>query len=224
MSLTPKQQRFVDEYLIDLNAAGAARRAGYSERTADRQGHENLRKPEIAAAIAAAQQTRAARVGLTSDDVLRELAILGQSSVWNYAIDDYGQVTLTSSVPPEAIRAVASIKRKIKHQGAGRVEYETEIKLWDKNSALEKAGKHLGLFVERVRHEGAVAVIEDAGWYSNNAHDLAAAGAAASGAGAPQPGAVQGGGVREKVGQDGPRPAGDDPRPRPRKGRAQGGD
>jgi phage terminase small subunit len=71
--LTPKQQRFVAEYLLDLNAAAAARRAGYSERTADRQGHQNLRKPEIADAVAEAQRERAERVELTQDWVLAHL-------------------------------------------------------------------------------------------------------------------------------------------------------
>lgn len=68
--LTPKQSAFVAEYLIDLNAAAAARRAGYSERTADRTGYENLRKPEIAAAIEAARLERSNRLQLTADDVL----------------------------------------------------------------------------------------------------------------------------------------------------------
>jgi hypothetical protein len=71
--LTPKQQRFVAEYLLDLNAAAAARRAGYSERTADRQGHQNLRKPEIADAVSEAQRERAERVELTQDWVLDRL-------------------------------------------------------------------------------------------------------------------------------------------------------
>ena len=46
-NLTPKQQRFVEEYLIDLNATQSAIRAGYSEKTAYSVGHENLKKPEI---------------------------------------------------------------------------------------------------------------------------------------------------------------------------------
>ena len=50
--LTPKQQRFIDEYMIDLNATQAAMRAGYSSRTARQIGAENLLKPVVAAAIA----------------------------------------------------------------------------------------------------------------------------------------------------------------------------
>ena len=53
--LTPKQSRFVEEYLIDLNATQAAIRAGYSEKRADAIGYENLRKPEIKEAIQNAQ-------------------------------------------------------------------------------------------------------------------------------------------------------------------------
>ncbi len=53
--MTPKQQRFAEEYVVDHNATQAAIRAGYSEKTAYSIGHENLKKPEIAAAIAAEQ-------------------------------------------------------------------------------------------------------------------------------------------------------------------------
>lgn len=71
--LTPKQAAFVAEYLLDLNATQAAIRAGYSERTAYRTGADNLRKPQIARAIEAAQADRAERLELTADDVLAGL-------------------------------------------------------------------------------------------------------------------------------------------------------
>lgn len=76
MNLTPKQQRFVEEYLIDLNATQAAIRAGYSARTADRIGPELLGKTWVAAAIREAQETRAQRVGLTNDEILRQLHLI----------------------------------------------------------------------------------------------------------------------------------------------------
>jgi phage terminase small subunit len=69
--LTPKQQRFVDEYLIDLNATQAAIRAGYSKATAGSIGDENLKKPEIAAAIAERMRARAQRTEITQDMVLQ---------------------------------------------------------------------------------------------------------------------------------------------------------
>lgn len=70
MALTPKQQRFVEEYLIDLNATQAAIRAGYSEKTAYAVGHENLKKHEIAKALSAARGERSQRTEITADYVL----------------------------------------------------------------------------------------------------------------------------------------------------------
>ena len=69
--MTPKQQAFVREYLVDLNATQAAMRAGYSKRTAHVIGHENLTKPEIAIAIEAAMDERAERTKITADYVLQ---------------------------------------------------------------------------------------------------------------------------------------------------------
>ena len=71
--MTPKQEAFVREYLIDLNATQAAIRAGYSERTAGSVGNENLKKPEIAAAIAAAQQKVAEKAEMTVDQHMTDL-------------------------------------------------------------------------------------------------------------------------------------------------------
>lgn len=72
MALTNKQRRFVDEYLIDLNATQAAIRAGYSAKRADAIGHENLRKPEVAAYLAEAMQARSERTQITADMVLQK--------------------------------------------------------------------------------------------------------------------------------------------------------
>ena len=71
--LTAKQERFVSEYLIDLNATQAAIRAGYSEKTAQVIGSENLSKPMIAAAVAAAQAERSERTEVTQDYVLTSI-------------------------------------------------------------------------------------------------------------------------------------------------------
>jgi phage terminase small subunit len=71
--MTPRQQRFVDEYLLDLNATQAAIRAGYSVRTAEQQGPQLLGYAEVGAAIQAAQEARSDRVQITQDDVLRGL-------------------------------------------------------------------------------------------------------------------------------------------------------
>lgn len=71
--LTPKQARFVDEYLIDLNATQAAIRAGYSKKTAGSIGDENLKKPAIAAEVVKRQRKAQERAETTLDDILNEL-------------------------------------------------------------------------------------------------------------------------------------------------------
>jgi hypothetical protein len=71
--LTPKQRRFVDEYLVDLNATQAAIRAGYSARTANEQGARLLANASVAAAAQSAQLARSQRLRISQDDVLRGL-------------------------------------------------------------------------------------------------------------------------------------------------------
>lgn len=75
-ALTAKQQRFVDEYLVDLNATQAAIRAGYSEKTAQQIGSENLSKPVIAAEVEARQAKVAEKAGLTLETHLAALNAL----------------------------------------------------------------------------------------------------------------------------------------------------
>lgn len=159
MSLTPKQQRFVDEYLIDLNGTQAAIRAGYSPRTANEQGARLLTYASVRAAVEKAKAERSERTRMTADDVLRELAIIGKSSPWHYVIGEDGSLALAEGVPDEAKRAVASIKRKTRiipqKGGAPIVQHETEFRLWDKNTALGNIGKHLGMFTDRLELAGA---------------------------------------------------------------------
>ncbi len=76
LGLSAKQQKFVDEYLVDLNGAQAAIRAGYSPDTARFIGHENLTKPYIQLAIAEARKAQQERTQITADAVVRELAMI----------------------------------------------------------------------------------------------------------------------------------------------------
>lgn len=158
MSLTPKQQRFVEEYLIDLNATQAAIRAGYSESTAHATGWENLRKPEIERAIEEAIAARTHRVQVDADEVLRELMRIGYSDAWNYEQGADGRLALVQGAPMEATRAVASVKHKtrlIPRKDDDPIEEHTvEFRLWDKNVALANLGRHLGLFKDRVTIDG----------------------------------------------------------------------
>lgn len=72
--LTAKQEAFVQEYLIDLNATQAAIRAGYSEKSAMEQGYQLLHKTSVASAIASAKAKRAKKTGIDAEYVLKKSA------------------------------------------------------------------------------------------------------------------------------------------------------
>lgn len=168
--LTPKQRRFVQEYLIDLNATGAYKRAGYKGHgnVAEVNAHRLLRHAKVAAAVQVAQDARTERLQLTQDAVLAELVLLAHSDILDYVIDDHGEVRLRAGAPPHAMRAVASLKKKIMHTDAG-VTYETEIKLWNKPASVRMAGEHLGLF------KGAEKTLPDIHVHVNEARSRLAA-------------------------------------------------
>lgn len=149
--LTEKQKRLADEYLVDLQVRGAAKRAGYSEGYASRV----LRKPEVHAYVEQRIAERRRRVEVTQDAVLTELAKIGFASVSEFAKlmggkkdEDFVRALKLLAEEEAAAGAVAQIK-----QGAHGVE----IKLYDKLKALELLGRHLGLFVPG----GAEAAEED---------------------------------------------------------------
>ncbi len=142
--LTPKQEAFVREYLVDLSATQAAIRAGYSTKTAAFIGAENLKKPQIEAAVAAAIAETAQRTEVTVDRITRELAVIGFSDVRDFRVDDAGELTLRDGAPDDAWRAVSSVKHKIRTfttDDGTETTREVELKLWDKNTALEKLAK-----------------------------------------------------------------------------------
>lgn len=111
--MTPKQERFVAEYLIDLNASAAARRAGYSERTADAIGRENLGKPTIAAAIAAGRAAVAERAKRSVDDVMADIAKVRANAMQTAADPETALPVMVSH--KDALRA---LELEGKHLGA----------------------------------------------------------------------------------------------------------
>lgn len=148
MSLTAKQQRFVEEYLVDLNATQAAIRAGYSEDTAKEIGYENLTKPHIAEAIQAAMDERAKRTEITADRVLQELAKLGFSNMSDY-YDESGNL-----IPPHQLpKHLAAAIQEVQEEQVGPA-VKRKYKLSDKRGSLELLGKHLKLFTDKVEHGG----------------------------------------------------------------------
>ena len=151
--LTPKQQRFVEEYLVDLNATRAAIRAGYSPKTARQQGYENLTKPYIEAAIQRALEERSERTRVRADRVVTELARLGLYDPRD--VIDWGpegvRVKDSSGLSDDDARAVAQIRVVSTRHGRA-----VAVKFADKLRALELVGKHVGLFSGQVEVSGQV--------------------------------------------------------------------
>ena len=141
--MTPKQARFVEEYLIDLNATQAAIRAGYSAKTAQEQGSRLLTNVMVQEAIQAAQRARSKRAEITADRVLEELAKVGFANAGDYF--DWGPDGITvkdkAELSPDQQAAVAEISETTTQTGG-----TVRIKLHDKIGALEKIGKHLGMY------------------------------------------------------------------------------
>jgi phage terminase small subunit len=163
--LTPKQARFVDEYLIDLNATRAATAAGYSAKTAYATGAENLRKPEIARAIEVAQDERARRTEITADRVLQEFAKIGFGDIRRIFTAD-GSLKGPAEMDDETAATVASIEVVVRPsgmvdaEGNREVEHVHKIKAWDKIGALTQIGRHLGMFTDKTEHSGSIAILD----------------------------------------------------------------
>lgn len=140
--LTAKQKKFVEEYLIDLNATQAAIRAGYSPNTAQEQSSRLLSNVMVKNEIDKAMAQRSRRTGISQDRVLRELAkiaFVNPNDVINFSD---ATVKMTSE---ENLAAIASVKVK-KIPGEYGDATEREVKLYDKLRALDLLGKHLGIY------------------------------------------------------------------------------
>lgn len=133
MPLTPKQQRFVEEYLVDLNATQAAIRAGYSEKTAEQIGYKLVQKSSVSKAIQDAQKKRSERVEITQDYVLK------------------GLKEITERCMQRA--PVCNMKGE-------QVVDEDGNNLWAFDGktacrAFELLGKHLGMFTDKVEQKNS---------------------------------------------------------------------
>ena len=148
--MTKKQKRFIEEYLIDLNATQAAIRAGYSPDTAKSIGSENLTKPDIQARIAKAMAERSRRTGVNADRVVMELAKIAFVNAKD--VINTETATVKAGALPEDTAAIQSVKVKT----FGEDGLEREIKMADKLKALELLGKHLGMFKDKVELSGSL--------------------------------------------------------------------
>lgn len=171
MALTGKQQRFVDEYLIDLNATQAYIRAGYTAKgnSAEVNANRLLRNAKVQECIQKAMDERSHRTQITADRVLEEYAKIGFSNITDYLKVSIRERTIvidgpngpqfdkdmvqgvdlydTDEIDPEKMRAVAEIKQ---------TKEGIALKLHDKKGALDSIARHLGMFKDRIDISGNI--------------------------------------------------------------------
>lgn len=160
--LTPKQAAFVGYYLGDAkgNATKAARMAGYSKKTAGAIGAENLKKPQIADAIAERQEELQERLEITQERIADELALIGFANMLDYVrISGEGEPYIDlSALTREQAAALAETTVDDYVEGRGddaRDVRRVRIKLGDKRKALVDLAKLMGLMApQRMEHTG----------------------------------------------------------------------
>lgn len=163
MALSAKQKAFVNEYLQCWNASEAARRAGYSEKTAGSIGHENLKKPEISEEIA----RRVADQTMTADEVLIRLADHARADIKDFlAVADNGdtQLDITKAQGKTHLIKKVTQRRTVRTSEKSQVEETVlTLELHDAQAALVQIGKHHKLFADKleVEHSGSADISAD---------------------------------------------------------------
>jgi len=138
MGLTKKQKMFVENYLQCWNATEAAKKAGYSERSAGAIGGENIQKPEIKAEIA----RRISEIVMKSDELLTDMSYIARTSIDDIMdVDENGRLTFNF------VRAQEQGKLNL-IKSVAPTAYGTKVELHDRMKALELLGKHMGIFDE----------------------------------------------------------------------------
>lgn len=156
--LTAKQEAFCLAYVETGNASEAYRRAydvasDSKPETVWQSSSRLLADPKVAARVDEIMADAAGAAGVNAVRVLRELSRIGFADLRN-AFDESGALKKASDWSDEFAASVASIEVVTRSIGEGQVEYIHRLKTWDKNGALEKIAKHLGMFVERHEHTG----------------------------------------------------------------------
>ncbi len=148
----PKQRRFAEEYLVDMNAAQAAVRAGYSKA----QGARLMGMPAVRELVDKLIAERSERTRITTDRVLEELASICFSNVEHYERGEPDSpLRLKPGAPHDAMRAVSSVKKQIlssesSEDGTSRTLITVEYRLWDKPKALALAMRNLGMLNDKL--------------------------------------------------------------------------
>lgn len=163
MALTDKQRRFVDEYLVDLNATQAAIRAGYSEKTACEQSSRLLANVKVSEAVQAAMKAREKRTHITQDRVLQELARVAFFDIRRLYNAD-GSLKRPDQLDDEAAAVLSGVdvieQQTMSADEDGNIQatptFTKKAKVFDKMAALTLAMRHLGMLKDKIEHSGEI--------------------------------------------------------------------
>jgi phage terminase small subunit len=149
VELSPKRERFCQEYIIDLNETQAAIRSGYSKKSAKNQGSRLMENDDVKARIKILLAERAARCQVSQDDVLAELKRLGFSDMRNLAEWNSVLVKLkdSSEISDSDAACVESVSQTVSKDGGS-----LSIKLHSKTKSLELLARHLGMLHDKIDH------------------------------------------------------------------------
>lgn len=160
-NLTPKQQRFIDEYMIDMNATQAAIRAGYSEKTAQEQSSRLLSNVMVQQAVNEAKHNRSERVMFDADEVLRAHVDIHRMDVADI-LDDNGAVLPLQQWPKEWRQNVSSFEVQELTQDGVVIGHLKKLKWPSKLDNLKLLGQHVsvGAYSEQlqasIKHSGEI--------------------------------------------------------------------
>lgn len=143
--LTPQQQRFCDEYLLDCNGQHAAVRAGYSPKYAGTHAWQLLKKPAIKQYIADKQAAYAEALNIKAHTVLQQYAAIAFFDIRRLYDENQNLIPL-HELPDEVAMAIESFQVKETYDGDIRTAATVKVKLHSKLDALNDLAKHLGLF------------------------------------------------------------------------------
>ena len=152
--LTDKQKKFIEEYLIDLNATQSAIRAGYSPKTANEQGARLLANVSIQEAISKAMAERSRRTGINQDRIVQELARIAFVKITD-VVDPDGEINTNAS--DDDLACIESYKVEDSDSVNGSSS-KREVKLASKIKALELLGKHVGMWNDKIQVDVSIPV------------------------------------------------------------------
>lgn len=163
------EERFAQEYVIDLNGTRSAISAGYSRNGADVRAVELLGRSRVRKRIAELESKRASKLQVTAEKVIEEISRLAFSNMQDYTqVNEYGKPVLDfSTLTRDQFAAVQEIREDTtggSGDGERKVVVRTTLKLSDKTKNLELLGRHLGMFQDNLKVtglEGLAAVLAE---------------------------------------------------------------